>query len=168
LARGRKIYPVKTNDCKSLNMKFQIVSIALFMTHLLQAQVIPFYSPDNDKYGYKEKTGKVIVEPKYDLAYDFDEGLAAVRLNGKYGYVDVKGREVVPLKYENTWKFIGGYAAVKLDGKFGFIDKEGAEVIPPIYENAYNYHGSCCYRGMAHVKFAGKWKIIRIGPETKN
>jgi hypothetical protein len=100
------------------------------------------------------------------LAYTFDEGLAAVRLNGKYGYVDESGREVVPPKYDNTWKFIGGFATVKLGDKYGFIDKTGKEVVPPKYENANNHHGTCCYKGQAHVKENGLWKIIKI--ETEN
>ena len=46
--------------------------------------------------------------------------------------------------------------------KYGFIDKTGREVVPPVYEEANNYHGNCCYKGMAHVKTNGKWKIIKM------
>lgn len=143
-------------------MKLVLIILILSCSIMLKAQVVPFYSADNDKYGYKDEKGMVIVVPKYDLAYSPDEGMAAVRLNGKYGYVDLQGREIIPPKYDNTWKFIGGYAAVKLDNKYGFIDKKGKEVIPLIYENAYNYHGMCCYKGQAHVKENGRWRIIRI------
>lgn len=128
----------------------------------LQAQIVPIYSTINDKYGYIDEKGQVIVEPKYDLAYDLNEGMAAFRLNGKYGFIDQKGGEIIPPKYDQTWKFIGGYAAVKLDNKYGFIDKTGKEVIPLIYEDANNYHGTCCYKGAAHVKQNGKWKIIKM------
>ena len=143
-------------------MKLSILILTMFCCTTLKAQVVPFYSATNDRYGYKDEKGKVIVTPKYDLAYTLDEGMAAVRLNGKYGYVDKKGKAVIPPKYDNTWKFIGGYAAVKLGDKYGFIDKSGKEVIPLIYENGYNYHGTCCYKNQAHVKLNGKWKIIAI------
>ena len=128
----------------------------------VQAQLNPFYSPTNDKYGYKDAGGKVVVEPKYDLAYPFTEGVAAVRLAGKYGYLNESGKEVVSPKYDFTWHFIGGFAAVKLENKFGFIDKTGKEVTPLIYEEANNYHGNCCYKGMAHVKENGKWRLIKL------
>lgn len=128
------------------------------------SQIFPFYSAQNDRYGYKNEKGDVIVTPKYDLAYLPEEGMAAVRLNGKYGYVNIEGKEVIGLKYDFTWKFIGGYAAVKLNDKFGFIDQNGKEVIPIIYDEGYNYHGTCCYKGMAHVKQNGKWKVIKITP----
>ena len=140
---------------------FSLISI-LFVTTILKAQVVPFYSASNGKYGYKNGKGEVVVAAKYDLAYTLDEGMAAVRVDGKYGYVDKNGKEIVAPKYENTWRFIGGFAAVKSGDKYGFIDLTGKEVIPPIYEEGYNYHGACCYKGLAHVKQNGKWKVIKI------
>ena len=143
-------------------MKIVLLILTMICATMLKAQVVPFYSATNDKYGYKDDKGKAVIAPKYDLAYGLEEGMAAVRLNGKYGYVDQNGNEIIHPKYDLTWKFIGGYAAVKLGDKYGFIDKSGREVIPLIYENAYNYHGTCCYKGQAHVKLNGKWKMIEI------
>ena len=108
-------------------MKISLLILTMICTTMLKAQVVPFYSATNDKYGYKDEKGKEVIAPKYDLAYGVEEGMAAVRLNGKYGYVNQKGKEVIPPKYDNTWKFIGGYAAVKLGDKYGFIDKSGRE-----------------------------------------
>lgn len=141
-----------------IKIKFLLLSL-LFAT-ILNAQVVPFYSASNDKYGYIDAAGKVVTEPQYELAYPLEEGMAAVKKSGKYGYINEKGKEIIQPKYDCTWKFIGGYAAVKLNDKYGFINKDGKEVVPPIYENAYNYHGNCCYKGKAHVKLNGKWKII--------
>lgn len=143
-------------------MKLLIFIITLFSVGNVKAQIAPFYSNVNDKYGYQDEKGNVVIEPKYDLAYPLEEGMSAVRINGKYGYINQNGKEIVTPKYDNTWKFIGGFAAVKLDNKFGFIDKNGKTVVPLIYQNAYNYHGTCCYKGQAHVKENGKWKIIKI------
>ena len=145
-------------------IKITVTLFLMLVTLILQAQIVPFYSATNDKYGYRNGKGDVVISPKYDLAYNLDEGMAAVRLNGKYGYVDQNGKEIISPKYDNTWKFIGGYAAVKSGDKYGFIDQKGIEIIPPIYEDAYNYHGTCCYKGMAHVKQDGKWKVIPIKP----
>jgi hypothetical protein len=142
--------------------QYILVLVSLFVNTSVFAQLTPFCSGVNNKYGYKNGEGKVVVEPRYDLAYKFEEGRAAVRIAGKYGYLDENGEVVVPPKYDFTWHFIGGYAAVKLGEKFGFINKNGKEVVPIIYEEANNYHGNCCYKGMAHVKAEGKWKIIRL------
>jgi hypothetical protein len=144
------------------SMKFAFMVFFILVSYSAFAQLTPFYSTANNLYGYKDSSGKVVVAPSYDLAYPLTEGMAAVRMAGKYGFLDESGKEVVPPKYDFTWRFIGGFATVKLKGKFGFIDKTGKEVIPPVFEEANNYHGACCYKGMAHVKVMGKWKIIAL------
>lgn len=145
---------------------FILLSLTVFYFHSTAwAQLKPFYAASQGKYGYKNEKGQEIVSPKYDLAYGFTEGRAAVMSNGKYGYLDETGKEIVPLQYDFTWHFIGGFAAVRRVDKYGFVDRNGREVVPPRYENANNYHGNCCYKGMAHVKEHGVWKIIRLAVE---
>lgn len=41
---------------------------------------------DDGKYGYNDKYGNVVIPYKYEHAYNFMEGLAAVKLNGKIGF----------------------------------------------------------------------------------
>ena len=143
-------------------MRSTIFLLLILFSITGKAQLIPFYSGVSEKYGYKDANGKEVVAPRFDLAYPLTEGMAAVRLDGKYGYLDASGKEVVALKYDFTWHFIGGYAAVKFNGRYGFIDKTGKEVVAPIYEDANNFHGNCCYKGMAHVRDKGQWKIIKL------
>jgi hypothetical protein len=143
-------------------MKLFLLLFILIISSTLHAQLNPFYSSEKGKYGYRDASDKVVVKPVFELAYPFEEGMAAMRVAGKYGYLDESGKVVVAPKYDFTWRFIGGFAAVKLNGKFGFIDKTGREVIPPVYEEANNFHGGCCYKGMAHVKEQGKWKLITL------
>lgn len=93
------------------------------------------------KYGFLDKSGNVAVEAKYDRAFPFSEGLAAVVLGDRLGYIDRNGAVVVPLRYhydpretENP-NFQHGRARVAVKkGEavlYGFIDKTGREVIPP-------------------------------------
>jgi hypothetical protein len=46
----------------------------------------------NGKYGYIDKTGKIVIKPQFDKAYDFSEGLASISLNGKWGFIDNTGK----------------------------------------------------------------------------
>ncbi len=86
----------------------------------------------DDKFGYVDKQGKVIVNPKYDNAYGFRQGLAAVKKDGKWGYIDKSGEVVVPFRYDEADAFSEGLACVKESGGrgIGFIDKEGQIAIP--------------------------------------
>jgi hypothetical protein len=37
----------------------------------------------NEKWGFIDKTGTVIIKPKYEYAWNFSEGLAAVQVDNK-------------------------------------------------------------------------------------
>lgn len=51
-----------------------------------------------DKLGFMDNTGKLAIAAEYDKTSPFQEGLAAVFIEGKgYGYIDKNGSEVIPL-----------------------------------------------------------------------
>lgn len=70
-----------------------------------------------------------IIEPQYDYANYFSEGLANVRKNRKFGLMDKTGRLVIGLQYDDTSSFSEGLAAVEKNGKVFYIDKTGREYI---------------------------------------
>jgi len=46
----------------------------------------------NGKYGFIDKTGKIVIEPKFDAVSEFSEDLAAVRTeNNLCGFIDKNG-----------------------------------------------------------------------------
>ena len=96
-------------------------------------------------------TGEMVVPFKYDEVWDFNEGLAVVKLNGKYGYINKNGKEVTQLKYDREFHFSEGLAAVKLNGKYGYINKNGKEVIPIKYDDVDDFS-----EGLASVNLNGK------------
>ena len=65
------------------------------------------------KYGFIDSSGKYVIQPLFEDARPFSEGLAAVRLNKRWGYIDKSGEMKIP----NTFPvfaddFVGGLAAV--------------------------------------------------------
>ncbi len=101
----------------------------------------------NNKYGFINTKGEIVIPLKYDNAWDFSEWqrtgyLSNVRLGGKSGFIDTSGKEVVPLKYDNAGLFREGLATVTMnlvpavDSKNGYIDSTGNLVIPMIYNSA--------------------------------
>jgi hypothetical protein len=103
----------------------------------------------NGKYGYIDKTGKVVIPCKWEYADSFSEGLASVQNdNGKRGFIDKTGTVVIPCKWEDAEYFSEGLARVKDDnGKWGFIDKTGKVVIPCKWKDV-NFFSE----GLARVK----------------
>lgn len=96
---------------------------------LKQTQGLTLYKDSvSNKYGFKGLFDKVIVEPKYDEATKFADGMARVKLNGKWGYLDATGKEIIPPKYEQANDFAGGKAKVTLNGKSFYIDKTGKAI----------------------------------------
>ena len=150
------------------------ISLTLYFTMVLHAQDLSLFRDANGKYGYKNKTGKTIIEPKYDKAFEFSEGLAGVRQSGKWGFIDITGREIVKPQYDYVGSFHSGIAYVntggKVDGygnphggKWGLVDKTGKEIIPPKYDEVYRYFSG----GYTIVGLNGKYGVIdTTGRET--
>jgi len=49
----------------------------------------------NGKWGYIDETGIIIINPQYDTASEFFEGLALIEIGGKKGYIDKTGKKVI-------------------------------------------------------------------------
>lgn len=108
-----------------------------------------------DKIGFATKSGEVLIEPQFDDAFSFQEGMAAVNIGGQYvgrwGYINHKGELIIDFKYDKAWPFSEGLARVKLGddwfGKYGYINQQGMMVIPAIFYSAEDFKG-----GYAKVK----------------
>lgn len=76
-----------------------------------------FVYKKDEKYGFTDKDGKLVVEAKYDKAYEFNSyGFAAVKKDGKWGAINEQGEETVESFYEIKDQkepfFIGNYYRV--------------------------------------------------------
>ncbi len=80
-----------------------------------------------DKWGYRDNEGNVLVEPLWDYADDFYEGLAIVRNDKElYGFIDSYGQIAIECQYEDAMKYINGVALVKTkDGNWEHINCKG-------------------------------------------
>ena len=59
-----------------------------------------------DKWGYIDKTGSYVINPQFDVAWDFaDNGLARVESDDKWGYIDTTGSYVINPQFDDAWSF---------------------------------------------------------------
>lgn len=78
-----------------------------------------------DSWGFVDSQGKIIIEPKFEEAFNFHDGLAKVRLNGYFGFIDPTGKLVIPNKFESAEHFHNGVAIAKNGGFSFYINKKG-------------------------------------------
>ena len=87
----------------------------------------------NGKYGFIDALGNIRLEPQFDSATGFTDGLARILVGGKWGFIDNVGTLVIPPTFDSCWAFSDGLAEVTIAGKHGFIDQEGNLRIEPKY-----------------------------------
>lgn len=134
--------------------------------------------------GYIDATGKLVINPQFEVAQEFSEGLAAVCVGDcdvsrkghgsrKYGFIDESGKMVINPQFDEAFQFAGGFAPVCLgsgcqllhpgerEAKWGFIDKSGHFLIEPQFGGVQSFTEDLalvcigdCYGG------SGKWGFI--------
>lgn len=62
------------------------------------------YKDSKGKWGFVNSDGETVIEPKFDEAKSFSNGLAAVKSDGKWGFINESGELVIKYKYSD-----GGY-----------------------------------------------------------
>jgi len=102
---------------------------------------------ENNKFGYIDQKGTTIIQPEYDVAYNFNNGRAQVgnktpddsnlfaTINltpHKYGVVDRSGKLIVPIKYDDIKLSTSNYIAVN-EGRY--INSNYNEYL---YTNSYS------------------------------
>ncbi|MBR2398831.1 MAG: WG repeat-containing protein, partial [Alistipes sp.] len=67
----------------------------------------------NEKCGYIDSSGRVVISFQYDRTEEFRNGFAPICLRGDgWGFVDKTGKEVIPCKYDEVHHFFDGRAFI--------------------------------------------------------
>ena len=69
------------------------------------------------------------INPQFEDAGMFSQGLAPVRMGGHWGFVDKTGIIVINPQFERAQPFSEGLAGIRAGGKWGFVDKAGKMTI---------------------------------------
>jgi hypothetical protein len=125
-----------------------------------------------EKHGFIDLGGRVVVPPMWDFAWDFSEGLAAVRHENRIGFINGDGELVIKPVFADAviTRFVGvefseGLAAVATgefdNPKWGYIDRSGAFVVPPTLSVANHFR-----QGFALVAVGELWGALGRGGRT--
>lgn len=106
-----------------------------------------------------------LISPQYDrVSRGFNEGLAAVEVNGLVGYIDKENRFIIEPQFESDRfpeTFTNGLAKLYKDGKYGYIDKVGEVLIEPQFDGVRPFGDNC----IAFVKMGKKFGAIDLKGE---
>jgi len=123
------------------------------------------------KYGFVDKTGKIVIPPQFDEVWSFSEGLCGVRIDKKYGFIDKTGNIVISCQFDDVSPngFVEGLCGVKIGEtfiekrgmtiynpggeKWGFIDKTGKIVITPQFDEVGFFREGFCSVMIGHKSF---------------
>lgn len=91
----------------------------------------PYQDEKTNKYGYQDASGKIVIRPVYDIAYEFTDGkYAEVNIGadypnnkgGKWGIIDTKGKIIIPVQYDKAQCLGYNLFALNKGHKFSNMD----------------------------------------------
>lgn len=107
------------------------------------------------KYGYINSKGDIKIDPTYDNAETFVDGIASVGHGSKQWYISTSGKTIGRYnEYDEIYSFSDGLGAV-YKGKWGFVDEKGREIIEMQYDNVTPF-----INGLAMVNMGANFGII--------
>ena len=109
------------------------------------------------KWGFNDRSGKLVVAPTYDEVFSFKEDVCCVEKEELYGYINRAGEEIISPQYSLASSFSEGYACVFKHDKCGYINKENQTVIDFKYEAGTQIIGGEC-----RVKRDGRWGELHV------
>ena len=124
----------------------------------------------NGRWGFIDESGRVAIEPKFQYAFPFSEGLAGVLVTpsentiGQLGYIDRTGRMVIKPQFSGSAgsdpSFSEGLAAVQTQsGKWGYIDKTGAFVVQPKFDFAKRFSEGFALVGIRKTPYGSDYSF---------
>jgi hypothetical protein len=124
---------------------------------------------DNEKIGFADMDGNIVIPPQFEVAMPFKNGFAAVcvggyketvgtdrrshYIGGKWGFIDKTGKMVISPQFDFVNSFYNGTAAFCMGGKsilkgeyfvweggkWGLVDTAGNVIVKPIFDRIFNY-----------------------------
>ncbi|MBP9069321.1 MAG: WG repeat-containing protein [Bacteroidia bacterium] len=79
----------------------------------------------NERIGFADTTGKILIEPLYDEVSDFREGLSIVHKNDSVFFINKENVNTLQRIFTDALPFHNGLAPVKVNERWFLIDRSG-------------------------------------------
>lgn len=146
---------------KQGNIKFSMVEaveVKIFNEGLAAFAILDNFEK---KWGFVDKTGKIVITPQFAEVGIFREGQCSFRNSDhKWGYIDKKGNFTINPQFDEVYDYINGNAVVTTGGKSGVINAKGLYTVNPIYNSVINDRSICL------TELDGKWGWCDIEGKT--
>jgi len=113
------------------------------------------------QWGFMDVRGKTVIQPRFDDAGYFFNGLARVKVGKLWGFTNEAGKIVIPLQFEAVGDFREALAPVRAGKKWGYIDQKGRMLVAPAFQGAAAFREGLarveiwnrvlCARGIVHT-----------------
>ena len=139
---------LKTNTVKKMKktilpflVLFLLNSCGMFDNNESQLEEVLYPVLVSGEWGYINETGSIVIEPQFQIANNFSEGLAAVRYNWRWMYINETGEPEIDGNgvYQNLGDFSEGFGAVQIEGRIGFMNKKAEFTINPRFRNVSRF-----------------------------
>jgi uncharacterized protein YdeI (BOF family) len=80
----------------------------------------------NVRWGFIDKTGKVVIKPQFQGAVSSSEGIAIIVNNQKDGYINSNGAIIVKPQFDMCYNFKDDMGLVCNNGKYGYVNSKGS------------------------------------------
>lgn len=121
----------------------------------------------NNQYGFINRDGRMIIEPSFQSAFAFSDGLAAVRLSNRWHYIDTEGEIRIDGKgtFQEIRPFNEGLAPIRMQNRWGYINTRGEIVINPMFRSVTKFSEKRAF--VRSLNFQNWFYINNLGEELK-
>ena len=111
---------------------------------------------EGGKFGLISIDGKELLPAKYEAVYNFwDNGLAAINLNGMFGLINTKGNIIVEPRFQSLDLLNTGLIQFKLNNKIGLLNPKGQELVSGKFDEILQKDN-----GIYPTRIGSKWGFL--------
>lgn len=160
VAEGKSYFFIKPDGSQ---LKTKVKGFTLNKTSIFSEGLVPISL--NNKWGYMNTEGKMVIDPKYTEATSFEKGYAIVKTETGYLIIDKSGNEtkIDVSNVKRVHPFSEGLASVSTtNNSVGFIDNTGKLVINTVFLSVGNFKNGVAWaknhtKELGYIDRKGEW-----------